>query len=84
MQSSSRIRLDLETERLNLRPWTAGDTSWHRYLAGERGRGTASARRVLEAAKEAHALDGYLFIEGWTRSILNRMIPFGLMRVFAY
>ncbi|GAB4100824.1 hypothetical protein [Sinomonas halotolerans] len=25
---------------------------------------SASARRVLEAAKEAHALDGYLFIEG--------------------
>jgi hypothetical protein len=25
---------------------------------------SASALRVLEAAKEAHALDGYLFIEG--------------------
>lgn len=37
MESSSRIRLDLETARLHLRPWTAGDTSWHRYLAGERG-----------------------------------------------
>ncbi|WP_077489825.1 hypothetical protein [Sinomonas mesophila] len=25
---------------------------------------SASSRRVLEAAKEAHAIDGYLFIEG--------------------
>ena len=37
MKSSSHLRLDLETERLCLRPWTDGDTSWHRHLVGERG-----------------------------------------------
>ena len=38
MESSSRIHLDLETERLHLRSWITGDTSWHRHLVGERGR----------------------------------------------
>ena len=53
MESSSHIRLDLETERLHLRPWTAGDTSWHRYLAGERGRGTRTGAHGHGYATEA-------------------------------
>lgn len=33
----ARVRLDLETERLSLRSWTATDTAWHRHLVAERG-----------------------------------------------
>lgn len=38
MGPSLHTPLDLETERLHLRSWTVGDTSWHRCLVGERGR----------------------------------------------
>ncbi|MBT2533382.1 GNAT family N-acetyltransferase [Arthrobacter sp. ISL-48] len=51
MESLSRVRLEPQTERLQLRPWTTGDTSWHRCLAGER-RGEAA---TVEAEAEVIA-----------------------------
>lgn len=61
MGSSSRIRLDLETERLHLRPWTAGDTSWHRFLVGERGGDIPTVEadaKVIAGVVEAQSAHG--------------------------
>lgn len=51
-------RLDLETPRLLLRPWTTADTEWHRRLVTERGGATPTPEedaqviaRLLEAAR---------------------------------
>lgn len=62
MEPSSRIRLDLETERLQLRPWAASDTSWHRFLVGERGQDTPTDDADAEViagvidAQDAHGV----------------------------
>ncbi len=51
----ARPRLDLETARLRLRPWTPDDTTWHRHLVTERGGGTPTAEE--DAAVVARLLD---------------------------
>jgi RimJ/RimL family protein N-acetyltransferase len=56
MEPWSRIRLCLETKRLALRPWTADDTGWHRYLVAERGGEAPSAdadAKVIAAVVQA-------------------------------
>lgn len=61
MESYPPIRLDLETERLLLRSWTVDDTSWHRYLAGERGGGTPSVEadaKVIAGVVDAQRAHG--------------------------
>ena len=56
------MRLGLEAERLHLRPWTPGDTSWHRDLVGERGGETPTAEADAEViagvvgAQSAHGV----------------------------
>jgi RimJ/RimL family protein N-acetyltransferase len=63
------MRLDLETERLYLRPWTDGDTSWHRHLVGER-RGEAPSA-VEDAQVIAHVLEAQS-VHGIVPSVVQR------------
>jgi RimJ/RimL family protein N-acetyltransferase len=57
----SPMPLQLETIRLNLRPWTESDVDAHRVLVAERGGGMPSIKdnwRMIEDQRAASALTG--------------------------